>query len=255
MKIPIIFLTWNRFYQFKDSLNSFLSRTDENCYDLIICDNKSTQPGMQKYLNELRKKFIVIENYRNVCHEGWAYGILLAKERLAEYGQDTGIIISDPDILLYPEIPLDWPIILKSFLDHHKDVSKVGLALDTSYLPKGNPYRLYETKHWRSLFKTDLFTDPCYDSLISTTTCMVRWDSYGAPLEEAFINGHDHNAKYKHNIRVAGRFICKHLGWGMKENYFEDFNYLDGLHKTGNKVQSYAYHQEAGLPNIYSGWK
>lgn len=251
-KVPIIILTWNKTEQAKDSIGSFINHTNENCYDIVICDNYSTQPSMIKYLDELEKKYVVIRHESNLIHKGWKAGIEFACEK---YGKDTYFIISDPDILLYPAIPKDWPFVLRDFLENSPEVSKIGLALDISYLPKESGYRKLESGFWVS-YPTDKISDPCYNAQVASTTVLLRHNTYRDDIYATQFNWHSWDGDlFKVSLRIGGRFLCRHLGWEMREKYPTDFNYLDELWKSGKRVQSYAYHQEADHPNIYSGWK
>lgn len=209
----------------RDCVDSIELRTDPNVYDLIICDNFSTQTGMKEYLDFLETKYTVIRNKGNLYHNGWKPGLKFIKENY----NTPYVVMSDPDILLYQDIPKDWPLILSKFMDFHIEVAKVGLALDISYLPSFDSVVRWESQFWMDKHETSLIDDTCYKALISTTMSMVRWDTFlpGIEFPEVRLNGHDYNNKYKiSGIRIAGRFVCGHLGWGMDEKYNDDFEFL-----------------------------
>jgi hypothetical protein len=202
---------------------------------------------MIDFLKEAERYHKIFYNHENLFHSGWKQGIEYAKEK---YGSDTRYIISDPDILLNPEIPADWPDFLNIFLDNHPDVSKVGFALDISYLPKESKYYRWERKFWRKKYPCAY---PCYMANIASTTVLLRHDTYETPIEGQMFDYQKCNKKYQHSVRIAGRFTARHLGWEMKEKYPSDFEYLNSLWEEGKPVDSTAYHHEAGHPTVYTG--
>lgn len=241
-------MTWNRLQNFKNCLDSFVKRTESQTYELIICDNGSLQPGMPEYLKGLESKFFIIYNNGNMKHKGWRPGIRLARER---YGKDTNIIISDPDIELPATIPPDWPWILQGFLDHHSTLAKVGMAADIWNLPEGNVFRRSELGwgYWSKKFETDFLPDPCYYAPLSTSTAMVRPDTFTEDLEVCALNNHKCNSKWEYYcVRIAGRFAYKHY-WATQEKFPDDFNYLLKLKNSGASIElSGSFCTEIGMP-------
>jgi len=238
--IPIIILSRNRPDQLRDMVDSIEARTEPGTYKIIICDNDSQCLKTKKLLHDLGSKHVVIRNKSNNGFEGFNDG-------LKEVDTDF-FVLSDPDIKLNNNMPLDWPKIMIKCLNH-VNVPKVGLALKIDYPESKIQKRVFacESNHWKELYKFPFIEDQCYLAPLDTTFSMYRRDTflYWKPEETlcfkknkglvgpGYISQDYYNRKYyafdgkivsgAHVcIRMGGRFEAEHLGWNFEGKYTDE---------------------------------
>jgi glycosyltransferase involved in cell wall biosynthesis len=235
MKTPIILLTLERPIQLKEMIDSIVCFTEKETYEIIICDNGSTQPEMIEYLKSIESKHKVIYNNKNLIFKGFNPALSLVETDF--------FIMSDPDIVLKEGIPSNWIELMQNFLKE-VNVPKVGVALDlndidiNAFAPNK---KIYDWE--KSLYKKEKlcksFPDPYYEVMTDTTLCMYRrdtfdyWNVNSKPQIEIFdrrniISQNRYNNKYlKNPARIGGRFVSRHLGWRMAtdDKYKLDWEY------------------------------
>jgi hypothetical protein len=168
---------------------------------------------------------------------------------LKEVGGDH-FVLSDPDIRLNDDMPLDWPTIMIKCLEY-SGAPKIGLALNINYPPSEMADRvaINEDGYWKAGYKFPFLDDDCYLAPIDTTFAMYRRDTFrfwnpGDVLEfnknkgiasSGVISQDMYHMKYwgwqKHLklaygyptvIRMAGRFTAEHMGWDMENKYTQE---------------------------------
>lgn len=235
MKIPILILTYDRPTMLKDMIDSIVSYTEDGTYELIICDNCSTQPEMKDLLQDLEKRFRVLYNTENKLFEGLNIGLEFVQSNEIPY-----FIITDPDLVLKKDIPKNWILKMKEILDK-TNYPKVGLALDINFT-QDNSYIDYikygQEAFWKNKINFDFLEDDCYEGLVDTTMAMYRKDTFSY-WDNKLVFDRSHgiegggwislfhfNNKYKDTpLRIAGRFTVEHIGWWLTKKYLIDFPY------------------------------
>lgn len=233
MKTPIIILTKERPLQLKDMVDSIVAQTDKETYKIIICDNASTQPEMVAYLKSISDQHTII---RNKANEGFA-GFNRALEKV----NDEFFILSDPDIVLNPNMPPRWILRFKEVLKK-VPVPKIGVALNIDFpvdTELTRRIRKRELEYWDGTMSVSDMEVPCYMAPIDTTLAMYRRDTYKFWRNDclAFVPGegiagskqihqNQYNDKYYIPVlRIAGCFTCNHTGWDYDNRYAKDWEY------------------------------
>lgn len=171
--------------------------------ELIILDNKSTNPKMLRLLEGMDKKVKVILFDSN---QGPHY-ILRNKEFYESLPEIFGL--SDPDMELSEQLPLNFVNYLIDISEKYK-IGKVGFALEVPMFDElREPYLKMDGKIWNmrdwelQWWQNKIGSTDEGDDLYLTTL-----DTQFALYNKKYF---DPNERYK-CIRVAGRFTAKHLG-------------------------------------------
>lgn len=241
MIVPILILSHNRPSMLKDMIESIELYTEPGTYRIIICDNNSTQPESITLLKELEEKYTVIRNNDNNTFEGLNPGLDIVKKN-----NDKFFIISDPDIQLTYKIPSNWISKMCEILNK-TNYPKIGLALNTehNFYPnwvKSNSdwikhIRKVEKPYWEHKVNLNFIEDDCYEALVDTTMAMYRHDTYSYWKDNVLQFDREHGITGKgwielglyspqyldKTLRIAGRFVCNHMGWWMNPKHFVDF--------------------------------
>lgn len=192
--IPIYIIAYNQFTYIRNMVYQCLPLTDK----IYIIDNASTyQPLLDWYKNELPK----LKNIELIRHP--ENGGSRVYQKYIHLFPDE-YVITDPDLLFNPKMPNDVINILSNIRKKF-NVKVVGLALDISDRSnftnaKFHAKSIYE---WESAFwknKVNYEQEEIYIAKIATTFAL-----------------HSKSNNSKTNLRVAGRFTCKHIPWYRKE--------------------------------------
>ena len=190
--IPIVVICYNNLTFVKNFVSQLLRFPNP----IIIMDNCSTYPPMKIYYDNIQQEIgdrITIHRFNtNYGHNVYKIrGDLLPNQ----------FIISDPDLLLHPDMPINMSDILLALSEAY-GASKVGTALDLSdrdkfvdcpnYHNQNNIYQ-HEIQFWS--YRIQYPKLELYRAAIDTTFCLVNRDKAGFP------------------IRIAGNFTAKHLPW------------------------------------------
>jgi len=216
--LPVVVIAHNNLHFVKN----FIEQLRKYPNPIIIMDNKSNYEPLLEYYKEIQYELgskleirYLNENY------GSAVFIRLKHELPRVY------ILSDPDLKLNPDMPINFGEIMYNLSNKHK-AFKVGLALNISDKHKfltcsnytgGKSIYDWEIKYWE-----DRIPDPEYElyrAKTDTTFCLIN---YNYPEEN--------------QIRIAGDFTAKHLPW--YKGYLEKSMPSDELKqwKTNNNSSS-----------------
>lgn len=214
--IPIFIICYNQ-YTFVKSMVEQLLKYSNNIY---IIDNKSNYPPLIEYLKSIENIVNVIYMPENEGH--WVY----TNEKIIKLGGDK-YIITDPDLLLNPNLPENFIDILAELSDEYK-IDKIGFALDIKNninlekkINNSNVAEL-ESKFW--IEKIDNPKYELYKAAIDTTFCLINSKYYTPGSYEG--------------IRIAGNFTCTHIPWLIN---YEDM-LMDGeldFYKQNNKSSTW----------------
>lgn len=214
--IPIVMICYNTLH----FIRNFLEQLERFPNPVIIFDNASTYPPLMEYYHKVEKEW----GGRLTIHRlAINYGHRVYWDR-SDLFPDV-YVLSDPDLQLNPEMPLDAveQLLILSRLHHSQ---KIGLALDISEPHKllSNPdyYHSQSILEWESQFWTTRCEHPDYEMYfadIDTTFCLYQKHNHGP------------------NIRVAGTFVAKHLPW--YQGYIQDhFDPEELAHWKNNNISS-----------------
>jgi|LauGreDrversion4_2_1035121.scaffolds.fasta_scaffold260061_2 hypothetical protein len=203
-EVPIIIPVFNLCSYADNMVQQLLSR---GITSFIVCDNASTYPPMVEYLDKLSTTQRVVRFSEN-----------LGPRCFAELPQMLAIlpeyfIISDPDLVLNPNLPPDFIDKMKDVINAH-NVSKAGFALDIydtchKFFNTAQVHK-WEGKNWEIKVPqlSNCVLDDIYRAPLDTTFCLFKKSIY---FREFFSIGFGITATS--SLRIAGRFTCEHMGW------------------------------------------
>ena len=187
MSIPVIIISYNNPTYVTSMVNQVKKYTD----NFYVVDNASTFQPHVEYLRTIGDRVIYIgANYgHSVYYQPEVWGLSGDK-----------FIITDPDLLLNPNLPANFIDILSHLSDTY-NVNKVGLALDISgdirtdfVLKTGDTIVEHESQFWKKRIPDSTYE--LYDAALDTTFCLFNKKIPGYSA-----------------IRIAGNFVCKHRPW------------------------------------------
>ena len=197
--IPIFIICYNQYTYLKSILEQLQKFPNLTIY---IIDNKSTYPPLVEYLKTIENNVKVLYQDKNYGHE------VYERDDINALGGNK-YIVTDPDILLNKNMPLNFVEIMSNLSDKYK-TNKIGLALDIKdNINLKNKYKIIggltekTIPEHESLFWQKRVDDPDYEM-------------YHADIDTTFalINKKYHKKGEKNNsIRIAGDFTCKHRPW------------------------------------------
>ena len=191
--IPVFIISYNQ-YTFVKSMVEQLQPYTNNVY---VIDNKSTYEPLIEYLKEIDGKNATVlwmpENYGHKVYE---------RDEIIALGGEK-YIVTDPDLLLNPNLPPNFIDILAELSDKYK-TNKIGFALDIkeniNLTKKFNGKTLpeHESPYWSQPVPDPNYT--LYIAVIDTTFALIN--------KKYYVKGDLNNS-----IRVAGDFTCVHRPW------------------------------------------
>jgi len=173
--------------------------------NIHIIDNMSNFPPLLDYLTKLEKEGVVTVHRMNKNYGHRVFEIDEARQIIPELNSEK-YVITDPDLILNPNIPTNFIDILSTLSDTYK-TSKIGLALDLedninlNKKQDGRTIKEVESEFWNEDMRIKENTDYIlYRAAIDTTF--------------ALINKNYHKfGKLDNSIRVAGPFTAIHRTW------------------------------------------
>lgn len=203
---PILINNFNRLQLLKEQIEWLLTLDDKVA--IIVVDNLSTYPPLLDYYDKL--------DYPNVqvvpLHfNSWRLGAAYLAKQLKMY---PAIVITDSDLLPYPNTPKDIISHLSSLMEKYPRYNHIGLSLEIEDLPVDAPMYKKVYKHESQFWspQTKLLNNEVYVAKIDSTFAMYRPSSTILALEPA--------------LRTARPYTLKHIDWYLKpEEYSEEYNY------------------------------
>ena len=214
--IPVFIICYNQYTFVKSMVDQLLKYTN----NIYIIDNKSTYPPLVKYLKDMENKINIIYKDKNYGH------FVYKMDDIVQLGGEK-YIITDPDLELNPNLPMNFIEILYNLSEKYK-ANKVGFALDI--VNNINPNLTckindidYKITEWEKQFWENKIDDDTYEL-------------YNADIDTTFVLI---NPKYPTDmrVRVAGDFTCIHKPWVI--DYEKKL--LDGeldYYKNNNNISS-----------------
>jgi FkbM family methyltransferase len=199
--------------------------------NLIVVDNASTSASFRSYLDTLSGSVRIV----SLSENRGPRDIVAAAVNFAALPEM--FCVTDPDLLLNPQLPDDFLAELLSISEQHK-VGKVGFALDISdrdlmrddeYDIGGQTFKIWEweAKYWKEQVGATRGGDPLFKAEIDTTFALYN-KRYYRP-----------EAQYD-AIRVAGVYTCKHLPW------YKDVGMTPAEEALYRSTQKFSYYLPGG---------
>ena len=215
--IPIFIISYNQYTYLKsmvEQLQRFPGLT------IYVIDNKSTYPPLVEYLKSIEGSVKVLYQDKNYGHE------VYERDDIIALGGDK-YIVTDPDLVLNPKMPLNFLEILSELSDRYR-TNKIGPALDiTNGIDLSRRLDSNDGKtisEHESIFWKDRVDDPTYEMYradIDTTFALINKKYYV-------------KQKRDNSIRIAGDFTAVHRTW--LKDYEKELlpGELDYYMKNGN---------------------
>lgn len=216
LTIPVIIISYNRLTDLQKLVSFLLERKHKN---IIIVDNQSTFPPLLEYYRSIENKVTVYHMDRN-------YGHLVFWKNRELYNRyaDGYYVITDSDIIPNPALPNNYIRQLMQLLDKHKEVSKVGFALQIDDLPDYFKQK-QSVINWEKQFWTDSVCKEIYRASLDTTFAIYP----------PYFDNLNFGTFYK-ALRVGGNFTAKHGGWYIDNERLseEDIYYFKNANKSSS---------------------
>ena len=166
---PVIINNFNRLALVREQVDWLLGLREPVA--VVIVDNDSTYPPLLDYYDQLDHPLVqVVRLGFNSWRKGAAY---VAREKLRAFDR---YVITDSDLLPYPETPPDLIAHLSALLDRYPEYNHVGTSLRITDLPDHYPLKEtvigYESRFWPPAARER--GGDGYEALIDTTFAMYR---------------------------------------------------------------------------------
>jgi hypothetical protein len=197
--IPLIINNYNRLQILQEQLDWLY--TLEGISGILIVDNDSNYEPLLKFYESLRGHQRVQVVYLE--HNSWRKGAAELTTQLLK--KHPFVIVTDPDLLPYPNTPTDLVARLKAVAEQYPKYNHVGTSLEINDLPDHNPLKdnifHHESKYW----KNPLPGDPTvFEAPIDTTFAIYKKGSVIEQLEPA--------------LRLNRPYTLKHVDWYQDPN-------------------------------------
>jgi hypothetical protein len=119
--IPIFIIAYNQ-YTYVKSMVEQLRDPKFPRMKIYVIDNKSTYQPLIDYLKTIENDVTVLRQEKNYGHK------VYERDEIIALGGDK-YVVTDPDLLLNPNLPLNFLEIMANLSDEYK-TNKMGFALD-----------------------------------------------------------------------------------------------------------------------------
>ncbi len=204
--IPVLINNFNRLEFLKsqiDWLNSL-----GNKVSIIIVDNNSDYPPLLDFYKNIQGKNVQVVYLK---FNTWRLGLVYLAKKLKGFEK---IIITDPDLMPYPDTPKDLISHLAELLDKYPGFNHVGTSLGINDLPENGELNekiiQFESRYWSPI--AEELNDEVFVAKIDTTFAIYRNTSDVISTSPA--------------LRTKPPYILKHLDWYiLPEDYTEEYRY------------------------------
>ncbi len=206
-RTPVLINNFNRLDLLQQQIEWLLQLDDP--VSIIIVDNLSSYPPLLEYYKNITHPYIQVV-YLNF--NSWRKGVeYIGKKKLKAFDK---FIITDSDLLPYPNTPRNLISYLSDLLDQYPSFNHIGPSLEIKDLPDHNPLKEtivnYESEFWMPRAKC--LDDKVVAAKIDTTFAMYRRTSTILLTEPA--------------LRTIRPYTLKHVDWYLDpKNHSEEFQY------------------------------
>ena len=206
--IPILLNNFNRLDLLKLQLE-WLQSLKENIA-IIVVDNSSTYPPLLQFYKTLSAHNIQVVY---LGFNSWRKGVEYLAGKLKSFQK---LVITDVDLLPYPNTPKNILTHLSNLLDKYPDYNHIGTSLEIKDLPDTSPMKhkviQFESRYWSP--QATQLNQEVFIADIDTTFAMYRNTSRILRTGPA--------------LRTDRPYTLKHIDWYMEpNNYSKEYkNYL-----------------------------
>ncbi|MEO1515224.1 MAG: hypothetical protein AAFV95_09425 [Bacteroidota bacterium] len=207
--IPILINCYNRRSILEDCLAWMRRLEGSKCF--LIVDNDSTYPPLLDYYKQLEQ--LPDTQVIRLGFNSWKNGVAHIGENLLN--EHPYYVVTDPDLLPYPDTPMDMLLHLSSLMEQFPNINHIGLSLEIDDLPDHYPLKeqvvRHESQFWPPQSKA-LAGGQVFESYIDSTFAMYRPSS---------------NMKQYHNaLRTNRPYRLQHIDWYQDPQHLsEEFRY------------------------------
>lgn len=204
--IPILINNFNRLDFLKQQIDWLQSLEEE--VSIIIVDNKSDYPPLLDFYKNIQAKNVQVVY---LGFNTWRLGLVYLAKQLKDFEK---LIITDPDLMPYPDTPKDLISHLSNLLDKYPKFNHVGTSLAIHDLPSESHLTKKvirsESQFWPP--RTKKLNDEVFIAEIDTTFAMYRNSSKIIEIGPA--------------LRTVPPYTLKHLDWYiLPKDYTEEYEY------------------------------
>lgn len=204
--IPILINNFNRLEFLKQQID-WLNSLEEKI-SIIIVDNKSDYPPLLDFYKNINEKNVQVVYLK---FNTWRLGLVYLAKKLRKFEK---IIITDPDLMPYPNTPKNLISHLANLLDKYPEYNHVGASLAIDDLPQNGKLSKkviqFESQYWSPIAKE--IGQEVFVAKIDTTFAIYRNTSNVIVTSPA--------------LRTKPPYTLKHLDWYiLPEDYTEEYRY------------------------------
>lgn len=201
--VPVVIISFERYTYLRNMIEQLVFRLDVTRSDIIIVDNASAYPPLQRYLTSLE------EQGHSVIRMPTNQGHLVAFQRKLWESWPRFFALTDPDLEFHADMPRWFRDDMVRVIEGY-NVPKVGCALDISdahlFMKQTNyGWPGASIPDWERQFWSDRVNDtepPIYRAFLDTTFAVYDKERYKHSDPDRFTA-----------MRIAGQFTAKHLPW------------------------------------------
>lgn len=208
--MPVLINNFNRLELLQKQIDWLLSLDDKVA--IIIIDNLSDYPPLLEFYQRIDHPLVqVVYLHFNSWRKGAEY---IGSKKLPGFDK---FIITDSDLLPYPNTPTNLIRHLSNLLDKYPAYNHIGTSLEINDIPDHYPLKKtvqkYESNFWPPNAKE--LNDEVFEAKIDTTFAMYRKDSTILKTEPA--------------LRTKRPYTLQHIDWYVDPNGQSDEfqHYLD----------------------------
>lgn len=185
--IPIIINNRNRLSMLKELIGKLEGYGLKNIH---IIDNNSDYPPLLEYYRKIPYTVYLL-NQKVGCYSLW-------KTHIFQRFKNVYYVYTDSDVVPVEECPENFLDLLRSLLDSHPEIDKIGFGLKIDDLPDENNMKSkvinWEKQYWESPISTNI-----YNASIDTTFALYRPGKQGGWWLKA--------------ARTGYPLLARHLPW------------------------------------------
>lgn len=201
--VPVLINNFNRLELLKKQIDWLLSLEDK--VSIVIIDNLSTYPPLLDFYEKIDHPLVqVVYLNFNSWRKGAEY---IGQNKLKDFKK---YIITDSDLLPYPDTPKDLVSHLSLLMDKYPEYNHIGTSLEINDIPDKHPMKAmvinFESNYWPPIAKE--LNNEVYDAKIDSTFAMYR--------------SHSKVLKTHPALRTKRPYTLKHIDWYLAPSDFSE---------------------------------
>jgi len=191
--VPVVINSYNRLEALKIEVEWILGLDGEP--SVIILDNASDYPPLLAYYASLDHPHV------QVVFLGYNSGLEGLEDLAGELKRFPKFVITDPDLVPYPDTPSDILSRMSDFLDRYPQYRQVGASMEIRDIPDCYPLReqvrQWEARYWPP--EAAVVEEGAFEAWVDTTFGMYRSNSDVTRIEPA--------------VRLDRPYTLRHVDW------------------------------------------